>query len=133
MKSILLVGDSADALEAKRGVLEGAGFAVRVLAPGGSVRRAAEVMDAALIMMDVSAGGPDVRRALEELSSANAPSTTPSTTPVVTIGGADVLRDFDGPGAAVEKPPRKRDIIESARTLITAEPRLWSQRKNASS
>ena len=131
MKSILLVGGSADALEAKRVVLEGAGFAVRVLAAGESVRRAAEDMGAALIVLDVSAGGPDVRRALEELSSADAPSTTPSTTPVVTIGGADVLRDFDGPCAAVEKPPRKRDLLESARALIAAEPRAWSQRKNA--
>jgi DNA-binding NtrC family response regulator len=127
VKSILLVGGSADALEAKRVVLEGAGFAVRVLAAGESVRRAAEDMGAALIMLDVSAGGPDVRRALEELSSADAPSTTP----VVTIGGADVLRDFDGPGAVVDRPPRKRDLLESARTLIAAEPRRWSQRKKA--
>jgi DNA-binding NtrC family response regulator len=127
VKSILLVGGSADALEAKRVVLEGAGFAVRVLARGESVRRAAEDMGAALIMLDVSAGGPDVRHALEELSSANAPSTTP----VVTIGGADVLRDFDGPCAAVDRPPRKRDLLESARALIAAEPRRWSQRKKA--
>ncbi len=129
MKSILLVGGPADALEAKRIVLEGAGFSVQVLAPGGSVRSAAEEMDAALIMMDVSAGGPDVRRALEELSSADVPSTTP----VVTIGGADVLRDFDGPCAAVDKPARKRDLLESARTLISAKPKTWSQRRNASS
>ena len=126
MKSILLVGGSADALEAKRIVLEGAGFEVRVLAPGGSVRRAAEEMGASLIMLDVSRGGPDVRRALEELSSADAPSTTP----VLTIGGADVLREFDGPCAAVNKPARKRDLLESARTLISAKPRRWSVRKH---
>ena len=129
MKSILLVGGPADALEAKRVVLEGAGFSVRVLAPGGSVRRTAEEMDAALIMMDVSGGGPDVRHALEELSSADVPSTTP----VVTIGGSDVLRDFDGPCAAVDKPTRKRDLLESARSLISAKPRRWSQRKHTSS
>jgi DNA-binding NtrC family response regulator len=126
VKSILLVGGSADALEAKRVVLEGAGFAVHVLAPGESVRHAAEETGVALVMMDASAGGPDVRRALEELSSSDAPSSTP----VVTIGGADVLRDFDGPSAAVERPPRKRDLLESARSLITAEPRRWSRRTN---
>jgi DNA-binding response OmpR family regulator len=127
VKSILLVGGPADALEAKRIVLEGAGFSVSVLAPGTSVRRAAEEMDAALIMMDVSADGPDVRRALEELSS----TSMPSTTPVVTIGGADVLRDFDGPCVAVDKPARKRDLLESARTLISAKPKRWSVRKHA--
>jgi len=129
MKSILLVGGPAEALEAKRVVLEGAGFSVHILGPRGSVRRAAEEMEAALIMMDVSGAGPEARRALEELSSGDAPSTIP----VVTIGGADVLRDFDGPCATVGRPARKRDLLGSARTLISSEPRQWSRRRSAPS
>jgi len=129
MKSILLVGGPAEALEAKRVVLEGAGFAVQVLASGASVRRAAEEMDAALIMMDVSGSGPEARRALEELSSEDGPSTIP----VIAIGRADVLRDFDGPSATVDKPARKCDLLGSARTLISSEPRRWGRRRSAPS
>jgi len=126
MKSILLVGGPAEALEAKRVVLEGAGFAVQILPTGGSVRRAAEEMGASLIIMDVSRAGPVARRALDELSSDDAPSTIP----VITIGGADVLREFDGPCATVRKPARKRDLLGSARTLISSEPRLWLRRRS---
>ena len=45
-RKILLVGSTPDALEAKRVVLERAGYVVGALTKGGSVLRAAEKMEA---------------------------------------------------------------------------------------
>ncbi len=129
-KKLLLVGSTPDALEAKRVVLERAGYVVGVLAGGASVRKAAEEMAASLVIIDTSAGGPDVRAALGEMSGKE-----PSTIPVLVIGPGDVLDEFDGPGAALPKPTQKRALLESTRTLVDGSregaKRKWSRRTRA--
>lgn len=138
-KKLLLVGSAPDALEAKRVVLERAGYVVGVLTGGRSVRRAAEEMAASLVIIDTSAGGPDVRAALEEMSAARG-GEAPSTIPVLVIGPGDVLDEFDGPGAALPKPAQKRALLESTRTLVESferagpgegAKRKWSRRSRA--
>ena len=132
---LLLVGATADALEAKRVVLERAGYVVGVLTKGASVRKLTEEMGAALVIIDTSTDGPDVRAALAEMTGEARPGEAPSTTPVLVIGPDDALREFDGPGAALAKPAEKRALLESARTLVAGyregAKRKWSRRSRA--
>jgi DNA-binding response OmpR family regulator len=128
MKKLLLVGASPDVLEAKRVILEGAGYQVRVLAAGGRVREVAEEWEASLIIMDATARGKGLRGALEDLSSAE----TPSSVPVLVIGDAGELGDFEGPCRTLPRPARKRKLLESARMLIRSRedaPRSWSKKR----
>ena len=92
------------------------------------MRKAAEEMAASLVIIDASAGGPDVRAALDEMSGKE-----PSTIPVLVIGPGDVLDEFDGPGAALPKPAQKRALLESTRTLVegSGSGRRWSRRSRA--
>lgn len=127
MKKLLLVGASPDVLEAKRVILEGAGYRVRVLAAGGRVRAAAEEWGASLIVMDATARGEGLRGALEDLSSAEPPSSVP----VLVVGDAGELGDFEGPCRTVPRPAEKRKLLESARMLIRSRedaPRSWSRK-----
>ncbi len=132
---LLLVGATADALEAKRVVLERAGYVVGVLTKCGSVRKVAEEMSAALVIIDTSTDGPDVRAALAKLTGEANSDEAPSTIPVLVIGPDDALLEFDGPGAALAKPAEKRALLESARTLVAGYPngarRKWSRRSRA--
>ena len=128
MKKLLLVGASRDVLEAKRVILEGAGYQVRVLAAGGRVRAVAEEWGASLIIMDATARGKGLRGALEDLSSAE----TPSSVPVLVVGDAGELGDFEGPCRTLPRPAKKRKLLESARVLIRSRedaPRSWSRRR----
>ena len=128
MKKLLLVGASPDLLEAKRIILEGAGYEVRVLAAGGRVRAAAEEWEASLIVMDATTRGKGLRGALEDLSSAE----TPSSVPVLVVGDAGELGDFEGPCRTVPRPAEKRKLLESARMLIRSRedaPRSWSRKR----
>ena len=130
MKNLLLVGALPDVLEARRVILERAGYVVRTLDAGASVRRAADEMGASLIVIDTSAGKPDAREVLAELSSARAPSSTP----VLIVGGADALRGFEGPGEAIERPAEKRVLLDRARSLLEraeGAPQNWSRRSRA--
>ena len=92
-------------------------------------------MGAALVIIDTSTDGPDVRAALAEMTGEARPGEAPSTTPVLVIGPDDALREFDGPGAALAKPAEKRALLESARTLVAGyregAKRKWSRRSRA--
>ncbi len=128
MKKLLLVGASPDVLEAKRVILEGAGYQVRVLAVGGRVREVAEEWGASLIIMDATARGKGLRGALEDLSSAE----TPSSVPVLVVGDSGELDDFEGPCRTLPRPAEKRKLLESARMLIRSRedaPRSWSKKR----
>jgi DNA-binding response OmpR family regulator len=124
-KTLLLVGSSRDVLEAKRVVLEGAGYTVHALDHGASARAIAEEIGASLIIIDVKTGGPDVRAALEQLSA----SASPSSIPVLIIGTDDALRDFDGPVRAISKPADKRELLDSTRTLVQSTPEVWAKKR----
>ena len=125
MKKVLLICESADVLEAKRVVLEGAGYEVHAHSRGEGVRAAAEADGVSLIIIDVAAGGAAARAALDELS---APG-DPSSIPVLVIGDASALGEFDGPGDALKKPAEKRALLRSTRTLIQSRRKAWSKKK----
>jgi len=129
MKKILLVGAAPDVAEARRVILEGAGFEVALAREGESVRAAAERTGAELVIVDTSTGGraerPDVRAALEELSSPGSPSSLP----VLVIGERSALDGFDGPGEAIDRPAEKRALLEGATRLLERGPRAWSRRR----
>ena len=125
MKKVLLICESDDVLEAKRVVLEGAGYEVHALARGEGVRAVAEDGEISLVIINVTTGGNEARAALEELSSADAPSSIP----VLVIGDASALGEFDGPGHAIKKPAEKRALLKSTRTLIQARHKAWARKK----
>jgi DNA-binding NtrC family response regulator len=123
--TLLLVGSRPDVLAARRVVLEGAGYSVRMLAAGESARADAEQVGASLIMIDVAAPGSAVRAALDELSAAE----TPSSIPVLIVGQAAELEAYEGPVAQLPKPAPKRALLSSARTLIEGRRRAWTKKR----
>jgi len=124
MKKVLLICESDDVLEAKRVVLEGAGYEVRTLARGESVRQVAESWGASLVIIDVTAGGGEVRATLDELSAADAPSSTP----VLVIGDASAFGEFEGPGKMIKKPAQKRSLLRSTRSLVEGRRKVWTRK-----
>lgn len=128
MKKLLLVGALPEVLEARRVVLEGAGYAVRLLEAGEPLRQTAEVWGASLIVFDAGSGTPELRHALEELSEPGRPSTIP----VLVVGAAEEVDRFSGPCGTVPRPAEKRRLLESARMLIRSRedaPRSWSRKR----
>jgi DNA-binding response OmpR family regulator len=125
MKKVLLICESDDVLEAKRVVLEGAGYEVHPLARNERARAAAETLGASLIIIDVTSGAEEARAALEELSTPDAPSSIP----VLVIGDATAFAEFEGPGQAIRKPAQKRALLKSTRTLIQGQPKVWAKKR----
>lgn len=119
---VLLVGAQEEVLEARRVILEGAGFEIALPYEGESVREAVERTGAGLVIVDTSA---DVHAALEELSAPDSPSSVP----VLVIGEHSALEGFEGPGEAVSRPADKLTLIEKVRSLTGRPPRTWSRRR----
>jgi DNA-binding response OmpR family regulator len=120
-----LIGSTPEVVEAKRVILEGAGYAVQTLRPGESARTVAEEIGASLIVIDAGSRSPGVRTALDELCARESPSSMP----VLVVGEAPVLTQYDGPHRSVSKPAEKRTLLDGARVLIETKAKPWSKRK----